>query len=183
MTSQVKRIAGGILAATLLTFGTRAFVTAPRWIPELKQAFSASAAPRTVSRLGWDYKGPDDPQSFQKDIASLDKDRPLVVMLYNPGCEMCEGLIGRLHEVKDKNLTALDFDVVQVNVQRYSQITWDMRQGNSTPECFIFCGDKKPVQMTDIPQSTPALADYLQKIYESRADHLHPAPGYPALTR
>src|SRR6185503_10310918 len=101
----------------------------------------------------WDYKGADDPKSFQQDIASLAKDRPLVVMLYNPGCEMCDGLIGRLHEVKDQNLTALDFDVVQVNVKRYSQITWDMRQGNSTPECFIFCGDKKPILMTDIPES------------------------------
>src|SRR5438105_4783851 len=99
MTMTFKRIAGGVLAAALLTAGARVMVSGPRWLSNLKPAFSEAAqAPRTVNRAGWDYKGPDDPASFQKDVALLArKDRPLIVMLAMPGCPACGDLMANLH--------------------------------------------------------------------------------------
>jgi thiol-disulfide isomerase/thioredoxin len=166
MTMSAKRIAGGVLAAALLTVGVRGLVTAPRWLPELRRDFATVVTPqRTVAREGWEYKGADDPNSFLKDVGSLSRDRAVVVMLYRPGCEMCAGLTDKLHEVQDKRLTDLDFDVLKVDVSRYSRITWEMRQGNSTPECFIYCNSKDPVTMNDIPENTAQLVDFLQAIY------------------
>lgn len=162
MSMNAKKIAGSVLAAALLTTGV---LTAPRWVPEVRDHFTTVAAPRAVARTGWDYKGPDDPSSFLKDVGSLAKDRPLIVMLYNPGCEMCAGLTQRLHEVQDNHLSDLDFDVLRVDASRYSRIVWEMRRGSSTPECFVYCGSKDPVTMNEIPENTASLVDFLQTIY------------------
>lgn len=166
-----KRIAGGVLAAALLTVGARVMVTAPRWLPELRKDFATVTAPtqppaHPLVREGWEYKGADDPNAFLADVSATGSPgRPLIVMLYRPGCDMCGTLTDQLHEVKDKGLSPLDFDVVKVNVSQYSRITWEMRQGNSTPECFVYCGGKDVVIMDDLPQNTGQLVDFLQAIY------------------
>jgi len=182
-----KRLFGiGLLAAGVLTA-----VTAGLFAPQghhttpvnLTGEFSDSSSGTTavkpaLTRAGWDYTGADDPQAFKDYIKTLSRDRALFVMLHDPDCSHCQDLSERLHQIQDQHLTRLDYDVLRVDINRYSRVVWDMKAGNSIPECHVYCGDAEPIVFAGDMRDIPSAVDFMEGVFAAHAGNLPVAPGF-----